>query len=313
MRRKATTLKQLVEADKSCYAEYLLISNTKHFGVHKQYEICDLTNKVHKSDFYKITFFTGQATILIGEKRIEVNGNALIFYNPDLTYLYETLSINGTGYACLFDNQFVTQNLFSNLFRESPLFNTQINPIYSLSETQIGEVIYCFEKMMEEDKNNYQHKYELILNYLQLIIHTAKKIRAEEVIVNKPLGPAAHITSQFLELLEKEFSTLNDGMLTLKSAGDYANDIFIHVNGLNRAVKQITGNSTSEIIANRIAAEAKELLLYSTQTISQIAYLLGFQHPSNFNTFFKRHTSETPKAFRNKFSSSIFSNSTLLA
>jgi len=74
----------------------------------------------------------------------------------------------------------------------------------------------------------------------------------------------------------------------------------VHVNHLNRAVKETTGKNTSELIAGRVVNEAKALLKHTDNTVAEVAYSLGFEHPSNFIIFFKKQTGLTPKALRDK-------------
>jgi AraC-like DNA-binding protein len=75
--------------------------------------------------------------------------------------------------------------------------------------------------------------------------------------------------------------------LQLKTAQDYANNLNVHVNYLNRAVKEITGKSTTTHITERIVAEAKALLQHTGWNIAEIAYALGFEYPTTLITFSK--------------------------
>ncbi|MES1160150.1 MAG: helix-turn-helix transcriptional regulator, partial [Bacteroidota bacterium] len=72
----------------------------------------------------------------------------------------------------------------------------------------------------------------------------------------------------------------------------------VHVNHLNRAVKQVTGKTTTEHIADRMLSEAKALLKFTDWNISMISYCLGFEEPAHFSHFFRKQTSLTPTAFR---------------
>lgn len=104
----------------------------------------------------------------------------------------------------------------------------------------------------------------------------------------------------FLELLERQFPIESkDHPLQLKTAQDYANGMTIHVNHLNRAVKEITSKSTTTHITDRIVSEAKALLQHTDWNIADIAYALGFEYPTYFNNFFKKNTGTNPKSLRN--------------
>ncbi len=90
-----------------------------------------------------------------------------------------------------------------------------------------------------------------------------------------------------------------ENILTLKSPADFAQNLSVHVNHLNRAVKEVTGKTTTNHIADRIVKEAKALLVHTDWNVSEIAYSLGFEYPTYFNNFFKKHTELSPKSLRN--------------
>lgn len=92
------------------------------------------------------------------------------------------------------------------------------------------------------------------------------------------------MTSVFLELLERQFpiETTADP-LQLRTAQHYAQHLNVHINYLNRAVKEVTGKSTTTNITERIITEAKALLQHTDWGISEIAYALGFDYPTYFN------------------------------
>lgn len=73
----------------------------------------------------------------------------------------------------------------------------------------------------------------------------------------------------------------------------------MHVNHLNRAVKDNTEKTTFQIIAERIVRESKILLKHSAWNVSEIAYALGFTETTHFNNFFKKHVALSPLKFRN--------------
>jgi AraC family transcriptional regulator, transcriptional activator of pobA len=108
------------------------------------------------------------------------------------------------------------------------------------------------------------------------------------------------ITALFLELLESQFP-IDDvrPILKLRTPSDFANQLHVHVNHLNRALKRTMQKTTTQIIAERILAESKILLRNSDRNVSEIAYALGFPEVAHFNNFFKKHTQTSPLKFRN--------------
>jgi AraC-like DNA-binding protein len=131
-----------------------------------------------------------------------------------------------------------------------------------------------------------------------LIIHEALKLQPSHNY-DQHKNAASRITSVFLELLERQFPIeSSDRPLQLKTAQDYANNLNVHVNYLNRAVKEVTGRPTTAHISERIISEAKALLQHTDWNIADIAYALGFEYPSYFNNYFKRMTGTNPKSLR---------------
>jgi AraC-like DNA-binding protein len=72
----------------------------------------------------------------------------------------------------------------------------------------------------------------------------------------------------------------------------------VHVNHLNRSLKEITGKTTSQLIRERVIREAKALLMHTDWNISEIAWCLGFEELPHFINYFKKDALLTPKAFR---------------
>ena len=110
---------------------------------------------------------------------------------------------------------------------------------------------------------------------------------------------SSRIAIQFLEILERQFPIEHsDQPVALKTAQAFADKLAVHVNHLNRSVKQVTGKSTTTHISERIVTEAKALLQHTNWTVAEIAYALGFAYPSYFNNFFKKMTGSSPTTFR---------------
>lgn len=133
---------------------------------------------------------------------------------------------------------------------------------------------------------------------MQIIMHEALKIQPPENFY-KPTNTSERICSLFMQLLERQFPIDSPNqIIKLKNANEFATQLNIHTNHLNKALKEIIGKTTSECIAERNSKEAKALLLNSNWDIAEIGYSLGFEHPSNFNIFFKNKTGQTPNSFR---------------
>lgn len=251
-----------------------------------------------RKDFYKICLTTGKSKIHYADRSFEVEGTVLFFGNPHIPYSWETISTTYIGYTVLFSEDFFSTSDRSESLQRSPLFKIGGTPILQINEQQREFLNTIFRKMIEEQQTDYAYKDDLIRNYINLIIHEALKLQPSEHY-DQHKNAASRITSVFLELLERQFPIeTTDHPLQLRTAQDYAKNLNVHVNHLNRAVKEVTGKPTTAHISERIISEAKALLQHTDWNIADIAYALGFEYPTYFNNYFKRMTGTNPKSLR---------------
>ena len=251
-----------------------------------------------RKDFYKICLTTGKSIIHYADRSFETEGTVLFFGNPHIPYSWETISTSYVGYTCLFSEAFFKASDRSESLQQSPLFKIGGTPVLKITEEQREFLNTIFRKMIDEQNTNYVHKDDLIRNYINLIIHEALKLQPSENY-DQQKNAASRLTAVFLELLERQFPIEStDQPLQLKSAQDYANNLNVHVNYLNRAIKAVTAKPTTAHITERIISEAKALLQHTDWNIADIAYALGFEYPTYFNNFFKKITGTNPKSIR---------------
>lgn len=270
----------------------------KGFNVFRIEEDAAATRTYSRKDFYKICLTTGKSRIHYADRSFDAEGTILFFGNPHVPYSWETLSTTYVGYTCLFSEEFLKTSERSESLQQSPLFKIGGTPILEITTEQRDFLNRIFEKMIEEQQSEYAYKDDLIRNYINLILHEAMKLQPSEHF-DQHKNAASRVTSVFLELLERQFPIEStERPLELKTAQDYAKSLSVHVNYLNRAVKEVTGKPTSAHIKERIINEAKALLHHTTWNVADVAYALGFEYPTYFNNFFKRITGTNPKAYR---------------
>ncbi|WMI68129.1 AraC family transcriptional regulator [Mangrovimonas sp. YM274] len=270
----------------------------KGFNIFQIEKDGNATKVYSRKDFYKICLTTGKSIIHYSDKSYEADDTILFFGNPHVPYSWETLSTTYVGYTCLFSEEFLKLSDRSESILQSPLFKFGGTPILKISKEQREFLNRIFEKMIEEQSSDYAHKDDLIRNYIHLIIHEALKLEPSENF-EQHMNASERLTTVFLELLERQFPVESaDKPLGLKTAKHFADNLSVHSNSLNRAVKEVTGKPTSAHISERIAQEAKALLHHTNWNISEIAYALGFDYPTYFNNFFKKQTGTNPKTFR---------------
>ncbi|KQS36749.1 AraC family transcriptional regulator [Pedobacter sp. Leaf194] len=275
-----------------------LVNDIGHFNVFNRAVVCTNTpSAFSRRDFYKISLIIGNGILHYSDKQIEIRERALLFTNPNVPYAWESTSPTPNGYFCLFTENFIHNR--NESLRESLLHKINDNPVVHINAEKEEFIKRIFSKMISEMDGDYVYKYDLLRNYVQLIAHEALKVIPEDKVF-KLNNASARLTTQFIELLERQFPIgSTEHVLELRTAHDFAYRLLVHVNHLNHAVKEVTGKTTSHHIAKRITTEAIALLRHTEWNIAQIGYCLGFEYPANFNIFFKRQMGRSPKAFRN--------------
>ncbi|MEJ6980000.1 helix-turn-helix domain-containing protein [Pedobacter sp. P351] len=270
----------------------------KQFIVYEMEEFACKPNPYNRRDFYKITLMLDTSRLHYADRGILIDRPALLFSNPLVPSSWEPISAQQRGYFCLFNEQFIKDKDRDLVLQESPLYKIGADPVYFLDHEQVKDLQRIFQSMLKEFHSSYAHKYDLLRNYLSLILHEAMKMQPADTYF-KSHNANERISSLFLELLDRQFPVDSpEQALKLKSANKYAEYLSVHVNHLNRAVKEVTGKTTTEHISDRVVKEAKALLKHTDWSVSQIAYSLGYEYPNYFNNFFKKQTGVTPRALR---------------
>jgi len=269
-----------------------------HFNVFER-NSCNKKTPFSRRDFYKVSLIIGTGKLHYADKWIHIDRPAILFSNPLVPYSWEAISNEQEGWFTLFTEDFIQSNERHDSLQDSPLFKIGGNQVFFIDKKQLAEISDIFRKMMDEISSDYVHKYDLLRNYLHLIIHQAMKMQPAESF-EKQVNASARITALFIELLERQFpiDTPENG-LKLKTANDFATSLSVHANHLNRSVKEVTGKTTTEHISARVTKEAQALLNHTNWNVSEIAYSLGFEYPAYFNIFFKKQTGHTPGSLRN--------------
>ncbi|QCX37364.1 helix-turn-helix domain-containing protein [Aureibaculum algae] len=247
--------------------------------------------------YFKVTLIIGKTRVHYADKVIDIEKQALVFSNPQIPYSWESMSDKQSGVFCVFTESFFQQ---FGILSEYPVFQPNGNPVYNLSEEQAKYFQQIFQKMFTEINSDYIYKYDVLKNIVIEVLHSAMKLQPDELFVNhQSTNGSERISSLFMELLERQFPIENvNHQIELRSASTYANRLNIHINHLNRVLKETLQQTTSDIIANRILKEAKILLIHTNWNISQIGFCLGFDEISNFSNFFKKHIGVSPTNFR---------------
>ena len=250
-----------------------------------------------RRDFYKVTLMVGQGKIHYADKVVDIEKQALVFSNPLIPYKWEHTDTIRGGFFCVFNQEFFHNYGYLSQYE---VFQPNGTHVFDLSDEQALQVSSLYERMFEEINSDYLHKYDVLRTIVLELLHFAMKMQPNMSIDQQQINANHRISSLFLDLLERQFPIDETFQkIELRSASDFASQLNIHVNHLNRAVKETTQKTTSQIIAERIVQESKILLKHSVWSVAEIASALGFNEVTHFNNFFKKHIQTTPLKFRN--------------
>ncbi len=274
-----------------------------HFNVFKVDDIVAQFKKkpfmpYNRRTYYKISIISGRNKAEYADKVIDIEKNALLFATPKIPYHWLPQDDNQSGYFCIFTDDFLIKDKSGVVLDDLPIFRAGGYPIFQLSDEEADEINFIFKKMYKELSSSYAFKYDLLRNYVLELIHYGQKL--QPVTALYPVHNAsARVSSLFIELLERQFPIESPHQkLSLRTAKDYADRLAVHVNHLNKVLKENTGKTTTDLIAGRLIQEAKILLKQTNWNISEIAYCLGFDEVAHFSNFFKKQTAMAPIGFR---------------
>ena len=296
---KAQTLEEFYQNQFNCIPESLK-KEIGHFNIFHREEFCCANKPVpySRKDYYKITLLKGANKIHYADKTVLSEHNALMFSNPMIPYNWEPLEDNQSGVFCIFTEEFFSQY---GAIKDYPIYRPGSNLVYLLNDNQLTEIEAIYQKMFDEIASDYLYKYDVLRGLVFNLIHTALKMQLTEATRLSPSNGTARIASLFAELLERQFPIESVVQrMKLRTPNDFAAQLSIHVNHLNRSLKEVTGKTTSQLIAERVSQEARALLKQTNWNISEIAYSLGFEELPHFINFFKKNFNQTPKLFRNE-------------
>lgn len=274
-----------------------------HFNVFKIDDMIARTAKkgtmpYNRRAYYKISMIKGRNKAEYADKVIDIEKNALLFATPKIPYHYVPQDDNQSGFFCIFTDEFLIHTKSGVVLDDLPLFQPGGYPIFQLSDQEVEEITYIFNKIYKELSSDYAYKYDLLRNYVLELIHYGQKLQPATALYPSHTA-ATRVSSLFIELLERQFPIDSPNQkLSLRTAKDYADRLAVHVNHLNKVLKENTGKTTTDIITARIIQEAKILLKQTDWNISEIAYSLGFEQVAHFSNFFRKQTSLAPVAFR---------------
>lgn len=252
-----------------------------------------------RKDFYKITLTAGPATYICADQRLVLapGEQALVCTNTQVPYTWEVPTDGACrGYCCVFTEGFLPAHTHLRP-ADWAVFAPDKPAFFRLTAAQAMAFGELFEKMLAEQASDYPYKYELLYHYLMECVHGALKLEP----VAEPHGATAatRLAAAFGTLLASQYPVVTPArQLALRTPQAFADALAVHVNYLNRALKDATGKTTTQLLAERLVQEARTLLLHTDWPIGHISYCLGFEEPTHFTRLFRKYAHSSPSALR---------------
>jgi AraC family transcriptional activator of pobA len=252
----------------------------------------------NRRTYYKISLINGRNRVEYADKVLDIEDYAILFATPKIPYRYTPIDQNQSGHFCVFTSDFMPKSKTGIAIENLPIFSPQSDFVFQITPSQYQDIDSVFNKMHTEITSDYPFKYDLLRTYVLELIHYGQKLRPL-ASSSSQINASTRIFTLFIELLERQFPIENTTqVIQLKTAKDFADTLSVHVNHLNKVLKETTGKTTSEIISSRVCQEARVLLKQTTWNVSEIAYSLGFEEVAHFSNFFKKHVQVSPASYR---------------
>lgn len=188
------------------------------------------------------------------------------FFRPDFDEEFPFFNVLHTNFFPIRSEQFRSfAPLLEEVFRAYQRFPLPSHP--PVAALQLLAALYQF-KTFVTDLNRYAHRFTT---------------------------PEQQTVKRFLELV-------NNYYLDKRTVEEYAELLHVSPHYLSEQVRAVTQQSALHFISQKLLDEAKILLRYTTSDVSEVAYQLNFSDPANFGRFFKKHTHQTPLAYRRESS-----------
>jgi AraC family transcriptional regulator, transcriptional activator of pobA len=249
----------------------------------------------YRQNFFEISYTAGlYDDCRVGNKRFNQQQDSLLFVSPGQINSWKLKPSERPvmGYMIFFKPELLgAGELSCEVFSTFKFFNLNSMPVYYLKTDQKEVFTDLFRRIHDEYSHFREGSIEIITSYMTILLNEAKRNLEPDFHVDGNLNRADEITYQFENLIQSEYKK----RLNLK---EYAEKLYISAPYLREAVKKSTGKPAYKLIREYQILEAKSLLLQSNESVKSVALELGFDDPSNFVKFFKKHAGLTPLNYR---------------
>jgi AraC family transcriptional regulator, transcriptional activator of pobA len=207
---------------------------------------------------------------------------------------------NPSGWLLLVHPDFLWGSALAQKMLSYDFFGYAVNEALFLSKKEELMLVDIFKNIQKEYQSNIdKFTQNIILSQIELLCNYTERFYERQFITRKRANH--EILAQmdtFLMTRLEDNSLLNKG---IPSVLEIAEELHFTPNYLTSMLKLLIGQSTQQYIQSKLIEKAKTKLSTTELSISEIAYELGFEHPSSFTKLFKTKTNMSPLEFRNSF------------
>ncbi|HBZ67860.1 MAG TPA: transcriptional regulator [Bacteroidales bacterium] len=197
------------------------------------------------------------------------------------------------GYIIVFSDQFLAENNIPMRFiDELRLFNAfRESPPLTMNPAELDHLSSYCDELERFYTSGLKFKEQAISSLLNLILIQCNNLCGLNSDHTQNLEARHSILQNFKKMVEEKYTDWH-------LPSDYARELSVSADHLNRVIKTLTGATAREFIQSRLISEAKRLLYFTDMSVKEIGFKLGFDEPANFSAFYKNNTGNSPSEFR---------------
>lgn len=275
--------------------------------LHPLVSVVDLTKATRKVNHVQMNYgvyalFLKQSkscSIKYGRQSYDYQEGTIVSFAPNQVVSVEmtTDEISSQVYGIVFHPDLIRGTSLAKNIKNYTFFSYAANEALHLSEQEREIVMDCLKKISIELEHAIdKHSKALIAMNIELLLNYCMRFYERQFITRSKTNKDS--LTQFEQLLNEYFLSplpTQEGLPTVKY---FADKICLSSNYFGDMIKKETGKTPQEHIQGKVLELAKENMIETDQTVSQIAYALGFQYPQHLCRLFKKHVGCTPNEYR---------------
>ncbi len=251
-------------------------------------------------DFYNISIkrsFKGQ--LKYGKNYYDFDEGTMSFIAPNQVIAVDNAEDrNYDGWSLLFHPDLIRQYALGQTIKNYGFFNYGTNEALHLSEEEERTIETVVNNIQNEISSRLDHfSHDVIVSNLELILSYCNRFYNRQFLVRKMA--TNNLLTDFELVLNHYFA--ENTPLMLPTVGQLAKELHVSPAYLSDMLRNLTGQNTQQHIHNKLIEKAKGILTTTALSVSEIAFMLGFEHPQSFSKLFKSKTSVTPTEFRQSY------------